>query len=89
MTDRLPLLDRLEHLAIGWADLMYLESQAIIGVMLDLQREGVPCYPVHDSVIVPASQEALAASALRSRYEAVAGRTPELQVHHPLPDHDL
>lgn len=89
MTAKIPLLGRLQRLSIGWADLMFLESQAIIGVMLDLQRKGVPCYPVHDSIIVPASQEHLASAALRHRYEAVAGLTPELQAHHPLHDHDL
>ena len=40
-----------------WRDLMYLESQAIIGAMLTLMRDHqVPSLPVHDSLVVPGSK---------------------------------
>jgi hypothetical protein len=41
----------------GYGDLMYIESEAIIGAMLTLMRKHqVPSLPVHDSLIVPASK---------------------------------
>ena len=42
-----------------WADLMFQESEAVMGTMLALMDKGSPSYAVHDSLIVRAKDEAL------------------------------
>jgi hypothetical protein len=78
MTARFPVLNELERLKLSWAELMYLESQAIIGTMTALMNEDVPSLPIHDSVIVPASQAPLATVLLSSAFQKVAGIRPML-----------
>jgi hypothetical protein len=55
----LPLLRRLGEVVDGkergWAEPMYIESQAMIGAMIALMHKRVPSLAVHDSVIVPVS----------------------------------
>lgn len=68
-----PILTRLQRRIKGrvrdWSDLMWVESQAIVGTMLDLQRtDGIPSYPVHDSLIVPRSKAERAILLLRMNY---------------------
>jgi hypothetical protein len=68
-----PLLRKLDEPIKGrkrdWSDLMWIESQAIIATMLDLKRNyQVPSYPVHDSLIVPASKADRAMRHLRAHY---------------------
>jgi hypothetical protein len=49
-----------------YGDLMYIESEAVIGSMLTLMRDHqVPSLPVHDSLIVPASKFNVAKGASR------------------------
>ena len=62
---RHPLLDRWGDKIRGrvrdYGDLMFTESEVIVGSMLILMREhGVPSMPVHDSLIVPRSRRKLA-----------------------------
>ncbi len=78
MTQRFPVLMELENRQVDWADLMFLESQAIIGTMKALMHEGVPALPVHDSIMVPSSKMGMASKALTRAYEAVAGIKPTL-----------
>ena len=59
--ERHPLLTRwggkLKGRVRGYGDLMFMESEAIIGAMLTLMRDHqIPSLPVHDSLIVPASK---------------------------------
>jgi hypothetical protein len=59
--ERHPLLarwgDKIRDRVYDWRDLMFIESEAIIGAMLTLMRDHqVPSLPVHDSLIVPASK---------------------------------
>ena len=55
-----PLLARLgetvEGRGRGWAELMHLESHAMLGTMLLLMRQQIPSLAVHDSIIVPVSK---------------------------------
>jgi hypothetical protein len=79
-----PLLTRLGEpvggRAITWADLMWVESQAIVRTMLDLKRNyGIPSYPVHDSLIVPRSKSA------RTEKQLLAHYYGELAALHPTP----
>ena len=78
MALRFPVLTELENRQVDWADLMFLESQAIIGAMRGLMAEGVPALPVHDSIVVPSSKVGLASKVLAHAYETVAGITPTL-----------
>jgi hypothetical protein len=71
--ERHPLLQWLSEPINGrkrdWSDLMWIESQAILGTMLDLKRKyQVPSYPVHDSLIVPKSKADRAVKQLRAHY---------------------
>jgi hypothetical protein len=54
-----PLLRRIGEVADGrergWAELMYIESQAVLATMIGLMHGRVPNLAVHDSLIVPMS----------------------------------
>jgi hypothetical protein len=63
----------------GYGDLMYLESEAIIGAMIRLMHDHqVPSLPVHDSLIVPASKFKVAKEALIHHFRKQTGVTPRL-----------
>ncbi|WP_271615226.1 hypothetical protein [Bradyrhizobium sp. CCBAU 51627] len=64
----------------GWADLMFVESEVIIATMQELMAKGVPSMPVHDSLIVQASKEALAVDTLSRQFETHTGAVPKLDV---------
>ncbi len=49
MIDKFPLLARWNTLEETWADLMWLESEAIVATMLELMEKGVPTLPIHDA----------------------------------------
>lgn len=81
---RHPLLARLGSLIRGrtmsWADLMYRESEAIIGAMLTLKRDHqTPSYPVHDSLIVPVSKYKVAREALIHHFRLQTGKIPRVK----------
>jgi hypothetical protein len=77
-----PLLARWGDQNRGWADLMYLESEAMIGAMLDLKHDfSAPTLAVHDSLIVPASKRASAEERLAARYCWHAKAIPTLVPH--------
>ncbi len=83
---RHPLLDRwggeIRGRVRDYGDLMFIESQVIIGTMLDLKRNhGVPSMPVHDSLIVPHTQRKLAEQLLREHFRRMTGVVPRLEVH--------
>ena len=63
----------------GYGDLMFMESEAIIGAMLTLMRDHqIPSLPVHDSLIVPASKFHVAKGILIDRFRKQTGVTPKL-----------
>jgi hypothetical protein len=84
---RHPLLERwggeIRGRVRGWADLMFVESKVIIATMQELMAKGVPSMPVHDSLIVQASKEALAADTLSHQFRAHTGVVPKLDVSRP------
>ena len=55
-----PLLEKWGTDEFGWADLMFVESQAMIGAMQELMDQGIPSLSVHDSLIVPVSKRQIA-----------------------------
>jgi hypothetical protein len=83
---RHPLLERWGRKIRGrvrdYGDLMFTESEVIVGTMLTLKREhGVPSMPVHDSLIVPHTQQKLAEQILRDRFRRETGFVPRLDIN--------
>jgi hypothetical protein len=81
----IPLLAKLGELKtrIGWAELMYLESHAMVATMLELMDDHIPSLAVHDSIIVPAIKEQRARSVLTDCYRKITTATPFLVSHFP------
>ena len=51
--DHFPMLADWPSQKVTWADLMFTESEIIIGTMLELMHSfGIPCFSIHDSIIV-------------------------------------
>jgi hypothetical protein len=67
----------------GWAELMYLESQAMLATMLELMNDHIPSLAVHDSIIVPVVKEQQATSILKKCYRRITKATPVLVPHRP------
>jgi hypothetical protein len=64
-----PLLKRWQELPETWADLMWLESEAVISAMGMLMRmHKAPTLPVHDSLVVPVKYKGWAYAYLSTRY---------------------
>jgi hypothetical protein len=63
-----------------WGDLMFVESEIVIGTMQELMRSGVPSMPVHDSLIVPESKERVAVDVLKHQFRVHTGVVPKLDV---------
>lgn len=77
--DRHPILRDWPSMPFSWADLMYMESAAVMNTSLYLTGfDEVPCFSVHDSIIVPESQAQLAAEALSLEYRRSTGAKPTL-----------
>jgi hypothetical protein len=77
-----PMMELWGAHGLGWADLMFIESEAIIRTMLELmEHHSVPSLSVHDSLIVPASQESLATRILGEKYLMEAKVRPVLVAH--------
>jgi hypothetical protein len=78
----LPILKDWPRQMITGFDLMYRESEAVIGTMLELMHEhDCPSLSVHDSLIVPIRRTDDACSILKRRYKEVSGITPYLRVN--------
>ena len=74
-----PVLERWPNTQYSWADLMFVESCAIMATSLRLYHDHwVPCFSVHDSIIVPVSKQVLAERVLKDAYEKVCGEAPVL-----------
>jgi hypothetical protein len=85
---RHPLLERWGGKVRGrvrdYGDLMFTESEVIIGTMLMLKREhAVPSMPVHDSLIVPHTKRKLAVQLLTDQFRRKTGVVPRLDVSSP------
>jgi hypothetical protein len=76
-----PALQQLENYSDIWADLQFIESEAVIGTMLILMRtHGIPSLSMHDGIIVPRSKAELAKAVLAKQYREVVGVEPMLTV---------
>ena len=81
---KFPLLARLGETVKGqergWAQLMYIESQAMFETMLELMSEEIPSLAVHDSIIVPLRGRQKAIKFLTKHYRAFTKATPVLKI---------
>lgn len=81
---KFPLLARLSETIggqeRGWAQLMYIESQAMFETMLELMGEQIPSLAVHDSIIVPLRGRYKAIKFLTKHYRTFTNATPVLKI---------
>ena len=64
-----PMLADWPSQRVTWADLMFIESEIVIGTMLELMRSySAPSFPVHDSIIVRKSDTELAFDILSQQF---------------------
>ena len=81
MLKAFPALERLDEHSDIWADLQFLEAEAIVGTMLILMRaHRAPSLSMHDGLIVPRSKADLAKGILAKEYRRVVGVEPMLTV---------
>ena len=66
---------------IGWSNLMFIESEIIIGTMLELMSDhNIPSLPIHDCIIVRKSDQVLAMRILSEQFRIKTGSVPKLKV---------
>tara|TARA_X000000950_G_C13831420_1_gene626334 strand:+ start:152 stop:1447 length:1296 start_codon:yes stop_codon:yes gene_type:complete len=66
---------------IGWSNLMFIESEIIIGTMLELMNDHkLPSLPVHDCIIVRKSDQELAMRILSEHFHKQTGLVPKLKI---------
>lgn len=76
-----PVLKEWGSLGLSWGGLMFHESEAMLGAMLELMDDyGIPSLTVHDSLIVRESDVDTAQKALKRSYHRVCGIEPFLVV---------
>jgi hypothetical protein len=80
METRHPILKDWGQLSVTWADLMFYESEAMLGAMERLRTMGIPSYPVFDALIVRQRDQEQAMWALKSSYKDTVGIQPELGI---------
>lgn len=75
-----PVLRSRPDIALDWADLQFIESQAIIDAVDSLnQHHGILALPVHDSLIVQRSHLAVAIEVLKDRFYSYVGVYPRIK----------
>ena len=79
--DHFPMLADWPSRKVTWADLMFTESEIIIGTMVELMRSySVPCFSVHDSIIVEKKDQQIAMETLESQFLGRTTVEPRLNV---------
>ncbi|RYC29505.1 hypothetical protein D3273_23505 [Lichenibacterium minor] len=79
MVERFPLLGDWgkKKLGMGWATLMFIESEAMLATMMDLMRKhAAPSFSIHDSLAVRARDAQAAKELLQAHYALRCGLTP-------------
>ena len=79
--EHFPIMRDWPDAGVRWSKLMFIESEIIIGTMLELMETyNAPSFPVHDSLIVRKSDQDLAMKVLTKQFKAKAGIMPRLKV---------
>ena len=80
--DHFPMLGEWPSQKVTWADLMFTESEIIIGTMLELMHSyGIPCFSVHDSIIVRKSDQQIAMETLKDQFFRRTNIEPRLKAN--------
>ena len=80
--DYFPMLADWPSQKVTWADLMFIESDIIIGTMTELMHShGIPCFSVHDSIIVRKSDQRIAMETLKDQFFRRTSIEPRLKVN--------
>jgi len=81
--DHFPMLADWPSQKVTCADLMFTESEIIIGTMLELMHSHcIPCFSVHDSIIVRKSDQRIAMDTLKDQFFRRTNIEPQLKVHY-------
>ena len=76
-----PIMQNWPEAGVRWSKLMFIESEIIIGTMLELMETyNAPSFPVHDSLIVRKSDQELAMRMLSEQFKDKVGIEPRLKV---------
>ena len=79
--DHFPMLADWPSGNVTWVNLMFIESEIIIGTMLELMRSyRIPCFSVHDSIIVRKIDQQIAMETLESQFLGRTSIEPRLKV---------
>ena len=74
-------ISTLTSLSLLDSDLIFTESEIIIGTMVELMRSySVPCFSVHDSIIVKKKDQQIAMGTLESQFLGRTTIEPRLKV---------
>ena len=66
---------------VTWADLVFTDSEIIIGTLLELmQSYGIPCFSVYDSTIACKSDQQIAIETLKDQFFRRTNIEPRLKV---------
>tara|TARA_B100000886_G_scaffold318254_1_gene258128 strand:+ start:157 stop:408 length:252 start_codon:yes stop_codon:yes gene_type:complete len=65
-----------------WTDLMFIKSEIIIGTLLELMHSHcIPCFSVHQGVIVRKSDQRIAMETLKEQFFRRTNIEPRLKVN--------
>lgn len=79
--DYFPIMADWPLSGLSWSKLMFIESEIVISTMTTLmEKYQVPCFPVHDAIIVRKKDEELAKNILTKDFESHAEITPRLKL---------
>jgi hypothetical protein len=78
-----PLLERWPEDEFTWADLMWLESEAIFRAMLALKERNIPSLAIHDSLMVPLAHRGVTEWQMSVCYEQITGVQPIVRTRVP------
>ena len=80
--DHFPMLAEWPSQKVTWADLMFTESEIMIGTMLELMHSyGIACFSIHDSIIVCKSDQRIAMETLKDQFFRWTSIEPRLKVN--------
>ena len=79
--DYFPVLSDWNNSNYRWPELMFIESEIVIGTMLKLMRSySIPCYSVHDSIIVRKKDQITATEFLKNQFLDKVNIEPRLKI---------
>ncbi|GAB9116798.1 hypothetical protein [Bradyrhizobium diazoefficiens] len=80
-----PALKHIGRWGLEWGNLMFVESEIILWAIENLMQMEIPALPMHDALIVPASDAAEGARALYQSFYHTVGVCPVIKTKSELP----